>query len=67
MPKQTDCFICGEKKLRHDVIALNKKLLGRKIDNFHCMQCLANYLDISAEDLENNIQQFKDSGCDLFV
>ena len=67
LPKEIDCFICGEKKLPHNIIGLNKKLIGKEVTKFHCLQCLADYLDVSAEDLEERIQEFKDAGCDLFL
>ena len=67
MTKEVNCFICGEDKLAHNIIGLNKKLIGKDISKFHCLQCLADYLDVSADDLEERIQEFKDAGCDLFV
>ena len=67
MTKEVDCFICGEKKLTKNTIGLNKKLIGIKITKFHCLQCLADYLDVSVEELEERIQEFKEAGCDLFM
>ena len=49
-----------------DVIALNKKLLGRKIVYFFCSECLAKYLDISIIDLPEMVENFKNQGCTLF-
>ncbi len=66
MPNRVDCFICGKENLSHNEIGLNKKLIGRNIEKFHCIRCLADYLEITAEDLEERIQEFKDSGCTLF-
>ena len=67
MPKQVDCFVCGKPKLTHNVIGLNKKFLGRSVVKFHCLLCLAEFLDISADELEERIGQFRDAGCDLFL
>ena len=67
MAKVVDCFVCGEKKLAHNIIGLNKKLIGKTVLKFHCLQCLAEYLDVSADDLEERIQEFKDAGCNLFL
>ena len=67
MSKEIDCFICGEKKLNHNIIGLNKKLISKEVSKFHCLQCLADHLDVPADDLEGRIQEFKDAGCDLFV
>ncbi|MGI6497515.1 MAG: hypothetical protein ACOX0U_01500 [Oscillospiraceae bacterium] len=66
MMKRIDCFICGKENLSRNEVGLNKKLIGRDIDKFHCMNCLADYLELSIEDLEERIQEFKDSGCALF-
>ncbi len=66
MAKRIDCFICCKENLSHNEIGLNKKLMGRNIEKFHCMQCLADYLEISIEDLAERIQEFKDAGCVLF-
>lgn len=66
MPKQICCFICGKENLTRNVIGLNKKMIGSSIKVFHCMDCLAEHLELSAEELEERIQTFKDSGCELF-
>lgn len=66
MRKQIDCFICGKKNLSYNEIGLNKKILGRNVEKFHCLNCLAEYLEISTEDLVEKIQELKDSGCTLF-
>lgn len=66
MAKRVDCFICGSENLSPNEIGLNKKLIGRDIEKFQCMQCLADYLEISTEELTDRIQEFKDAGCALF-
>ncbi|GHV54652.1 hypothetical protein FACS1894206_07890 [Deltaproteobacteria bacterium] len=66
MSKQVECFICGKENLTRNEIGLNKKLIGRNVEKFHCLHCLADYLDISIDDLEERILEFKDSGCALF-
>jgi len=66
MTKRVDCFICGRENLSHIEIGLNKKLIKRNIEKFMCMQCLADYLEISTEDLAERIQEFKNAGCALF-
>jgi hypothetical protein len=66
MSKRVDCFVCSKENLTRNEIGLNKKLIGRNGEKFHCLQCLADYLDISIEDLEERIQEFKDAGCVLF-
>jgi uncharacterized protein YlaI len=64
--KRIDCIACGKKHLDKNTIGINKKLLGSKIKNFYCMDCLADYLDTTVEDLEDKIEEFKDEGCTLF-
>lgn len=59
------CFVC-RKIVDKDTIALNKKLIGRSIDKFFCIDCLADYLDVSVEDLLNKVQEFREQGCTLF-
>ncbi len=61
-----ECVICGKKELEKDTIAINKKLLGMNITNFYCMDCLAEYLECTVEDLLEKIEEFKDEGCTLF-
>lgn len=64
--KRIDCISCGKKDLDKNTIGLNKKLLGKDITNFYCIDCLANYLGCTVEDLKDKIEEFKDEGCILF-
>jgi biotin operon repressor len=66
MAKRIDCYICGKGNLTRNEIGLNKKLIGQDIKKFHCLQCLADYLEVSVEELEERIVEFKDAGCSLF-
>lgn len=66
MQKKVDCYICGKKGLPRNEIGLNQKFISRNVVKLHCLQCLADYLDISVEDLTEKIQEFKDAGCMLF-
>lgn len=61
-----DCISCFKQNLDKDTIALNKKLLGKNIKEFYCLDCLANYLGCTAEDLIEKIEEFKEEGCELF-
>lgn len=61
-----DCVICGLEHLEKNTIGINKKLLGEKIENFYCMNCLAEYLECSVEELLDKIEEFKAEGCKLF-
>lgn len=62
-----DCVICGKERLDKDTIGINKKLLGESIDNFYCMDCLAEYLGCNVQDLLDKIEEFKEEGCKLFM
>lgn len=59
------CYLC-EAELDRTAIGLNKKLLGKEVRRFYCLSCLANYLDVSVEELLAKAKEFKDQGCTLF-
>lgn len=50
-----------------DTIGINKKLLGTDIENFYCMECLAEYLECTVDELLDKIEEFKAEGCKLFL
>ncbi len=60
-----NCVICSKKNLDKDTIGINKKLLG-DIENFYCIDCLAEYLECTVEELREKIEEFKEEGCNLF-
>lgn len=60
------CIICEESNLSKNVIGINKKLLGEHIQNFYCLNCLAEYLGCTTEELVDKIEEFKEEGCTLF-
>lgn len=62
-----NCVMCGKTDLEKDTIGINKKLLGLDIQNFYCMDCLAEYLECSVDELLDKIEEFKEEGCTLFV
>lgn len=61
-----DCIACGKQDLKKDTVGINKKLLGTSITNFYCMDCLADYLGCTVQDLLDKIEEFKEEGCTLF-
>lgn len=63
---KTDCVACDKTNLDKNTIGINKKLLGEDIKNYYCMDCLADYLDITVEELLEKIEEFKEEGCQLF-
>jgi len=64
--QNNSCFVCGEEGLTKDTIGLNKKLMGRTIEKYFCMDCLAEYLGIKVDELLDKIEEFKEQGCTLF-
>ena len=62
----SNCIKCG-KKLNGNDIGLTKKLINRNSTEFLCIDCLAYKFDCSRDLLEKKIEQFKASGCTLFV
>jgi len=64
--KRKQCCEC-ERQLAKDEIALSQKLLGKDIMEYYCIDCLAEYLECTPEDLKTKIQEFKEQGCTLFL
>lgn len=64
--KKEECIACGKKPLSKDEIGINKKLLGKDIDSYYCIDCLADYLECTTEELFDKIEEFKAEGCELF-
>ena len=60
------CISCGKNNLNKNTIGINKKLLGEDMENFYCMDCLAEYLGCTVEELLDKIEEFKEEGCKLF-
>lgn len=60
------CYVCGKENLSKDEIGITKKLLGKNTKVFYCLSCLAEYLEVSEEELQDKINEFKDEGCILF-
>lgn len=60
------CIVCGKEGLDKDTVGLNKKLLSKNISEFYCLDCFAEYLDCTVEDLQDKIEEFKEEGCTLF-
>lgn len=61
------CSDCGKTGLPKNTVALNQKILGRELTQFYCMDCLAEFLEVTVEELEDKIQEFKNQGCKLFA
>ncbi|MCR5186516.1 MAG: hypothetical protein K6D97_05325 [Clostridia bacterium] len=61
-----NCYICGKEKISKNEIGITKKLLGKKIDKFYCLSCLAEQLEVTEQELLDKIEEFKNEGCTLF-
>jgi hypothetical protein len=60
------CFACGKEQLTKDEVGMNKKMLGRVVKQFYCLDCLAEYLEIDTDFLLAKVEEFKEQGCELF-
>lgn len=63
---KANCVSCGKAELSKDEIGINMKLISEDVTSFYCLDCLANYLDVSVQDIIDKIEDFKDEGCTLF-
>lgn len=64
--KKANCVSCGKKDLSKDEKGINIKLIGEGVENFYCLDCLANNLGVSTQDILDKIEEFKEEGCTLF-
>lgn len=62
-----ECVACGKDILDRDTVGINKKLLGIDVKNFYCIDCLADYLECTVDELLEKINEFKIEGCKLFM
>jgi hypothetical protein len=63
---EIDCVVCSKSPLTRDEIGLTKKLIDQKATSFYCLQCLAEYLEVTVDELLDKIEDFKEEGCTLF-
>lgn len=64
--EEKKCYVCGKSPLKKNEIGLTKKLINKKATSFYCIDCLAEYLEVTTEELEAKIEEFKEEGCTLF-
>ncbi len=64
--KEEQCISCGKKPLEKNEIGINQKLLGSDVEQFYCLDCLADYLEVEPQDILDKIEEFKSEGCKLF-
>lgn len=60
------CYVCGKTPLTKNEVGLTKKLVDKKATSFYCINCLAENLEVTTEELEAKIEEFKEEGCTLF-
>ncbi len=60
------CYVCGKRDLSKDEVGITKKLMGKNTKELYCLPCLAETLEVSVEELEDKIEEFKNEGCTLF-
>lgn len=60
------CISCGKEEISKDEIGLTKKLISKDATSFYCIDCLAEYLSVTADELRDKIEEFKEEGCTLF-
>lgn len=60
------CYVCGKSQLTKDEIGLTKKIIDKKASSFYCLDCLADYLEVTTDELLDKIEEFKNEGCTLF-
>ncbi len=67
MSTHKECQYCHA-DLSRDEVGLSKKLFEAetKKGRFSCMQCMSEMLDVTREDLEAKVEEFKRQGCKLF-
>ncbi len=64
--KILECTSCRKTPLTKDEVGASKKLLGIDTPELYCIDCLAAYLEVTPEDIQDKIQMFKEDGCVLF-
>ncbi len=66
MMSNVKCAFCDKDNLSNDEIGLTKKLIDKNPSKYYCIDCMAEYLDVTVEELYDKIEEFKDEGCTLF-
>ena len=64
--KDYNCVSCSKKTLTKNEVGITIKLLGEDTRVYYCIDCLAEYLDVTVQDIYDKIEEFKEQGCTLF-
>ena len=63
----SNCIKCGKENLEPDEIAIYKKMINRGATEFMCIDCLADYYQVSRKAIEERIKFYRESDtCMLF-
>ena len=67
MATSKECQYCHA-ELSRDEIGLSKKLFASetKKGKYSCVQCMSEMLEVTTDDLNAKIEEFKRQGCKLF-
>ena len=60
------CARCG-REIGRDEVGLTRKLVNRGATKFLCIDCLAQMFEVTRQDLEKKIEEFRQMGCTLFL
>lgn len=60
------CMQCG-KALTFNEVGAYKKFVNRGSTTFLCKTCLSAKLNVTVEQIDEKIEQFRAQGCTLFV
>lgn len=61
-----NCIACGKEINEKNTVGINKKMLGESVTSFYCLNCLADYMECTTQELLDKIEEFKEEGCTLF-
>ena len=60
------CCVCGKNVRQNDVLGMNLKLHSRDVEKIYCKKHLMELHNMSPEEWDKNVEDFKAQGCKLF-
>ena len=60
-----ECLRCS-RLVSRDEIGLTKKLINRGTTEYLCYDCMARHFQVTVEELQRKVQEFRDMDCTLF-
>lgn len=60
------CARCG-REIGRDEVGLTRKLVNRGATQYLCYECLARTFEVTREELERKVREFREMGCTLFL